>query len=87
MSGFPDGVQRKSIVGTVDINTAEYLRWHGDQMPISEWPTHIVSSASLPGLFYPALIDDHICIDGGTAMGLDTTSAVEECLKLVDDES
>ena len=83
---FPDGVRRTSIVGTVDANNGEYLRWDGSKMPKEDWPTHVVSSASLPGLFYPALIDDHVCIDGGTGnMGLDSTSAVESCLEVVQD--
>ena len=84
---FPDGAKRASIVGTVDANNAAYLRWNGAEADVASWPAKVVSSASLPGLFSPALIDDHVCIDGGTAMGLDSTSAVEECLKYVDDES
>ena len=73
---FPDGVKRDSIVGTVDFNKAKYLTWNGMDINHDDWPAHVVSSASLPGLFYPALIDDYVCTDGGTAMGLDSTSAV-----------
>ena len=86
-SPFPKGVARQSIIGTVDINTAKYLTWSGMESSIDDWPQRVVSSASLPSLFYPALIDDYVCTDGGTAMGLDSTSAVEACLELVDDES
>ena len=78
---FPEGVRRTSIVGTVDINDAEYLRWDGSQCDIADWPTRVVSSASLPSLFIPPVIEDHLCTDGGTAMGLDATSAVAACLE------
>lgn len=80
---FPEGVRRTSIVGTVDINDAEYLRWDGSQCDIADWPTRVVSSASLPSLFIPPVIEDHLCTDGGTAMGLDATSAVAACLEKV----
>merc|ERR1712087_307256 len=50
-----DGVKRTSIVGTVDANKGDYIRWNGMEADISDWPAKVVSSASLPGLFYPAL--------------------------------
>ena len=84
---FPDGVKRTSIIGTVDINNAEYLTWDGTKCSAEDWPQRVVSSASLPSLFYPALIEGHVCTDGGTAMGLDSTSAVKACIDKGFDES
>lgn len=88
---FTEGVKRYSMVGTVDANTAFYRRFHLDEIPKDQLlelgPKQIVSSASLPGLFLPTLLDGGVYVDGGTAMGLDAISAVEKCLELVDDES
>ena len=37
---FPGGVQRTSIVGTVDINNAEYLRFNGEDTESTiDWVT------------------------------------------------
>jgi len=91
MSMFPEGVLRHSIVGTVNIDNGYYKRFRLDEIPkdqfATEGPKQIVSSASLPGLFLPMLMDGAAYTDGGTAMGLDAVSAVEKCLELVDDES
>ena len=87
---YPEGVKRKSMIGTVNANDGEYKRWFLDEIPldktISDAPKQCVSSASLPGLFIPAAIDDGLYIDGGTAMGLDAISAVESCLAMVGDD-
>lgn len=91
LSVFTEGVKRYSMVGTVDANNGFYQRFHLDEIPkdqlIEVGPKQIVSSASLPGLFLPTILDGGVYVDGGTAMGLDAISAVEKCLELVDDES
>ena len=78
--GFPEGVVRKSMIGTVDANNADYHKFFLDEIPKgsdpSVWAKQVVSSASLPGLFEPQKIDGGVYIDGGTAMGLDAMTAV-----------
>ena len=84
---FPDGVKRHTIVGTVDANTGDYVRFRLDESSPDVLANKAASSASLPGLFPPQHIDGRVLIDGGTAMGLDAVSAIEKCLEIVDDES
>ena len=87
---FPEGTKRTAMIGTVNANDAEYKRWFLDEIPKDQFvemgPKACVSSASLPGLFIPTQIEGGVYIDGGTAMGLDATSAVERCLTMVDGE-
>ena len=57
LGAFPDGVSRRTLVGTVDANNAAYVTWNLDEIPKDQFlevgPHKIVSSASLPGLFIP----------------------------------
>ena len=87
-TGFPDGVKRETMVGTVDANNGHYKKWFLDEIPKDQFielgPHACASSASLPGLFIPQVIDGSVYIDGGTAMGLDAITAVERCMEKVD---
>lgn len=78
---------RKTVVGTVDANTAHYQTWFLDEIPLEDqyemFPRAVISSASLPGLFQPQKYNGAVYIDGGTAMGLDAMTAVERCLDMV----
>ena len=90
LQDFPEGVKRpSSMVGTVDANNAHYQRWFLEDIPqdkiLDLGPSAIVSSASIPGVFPPTLYEGAVYVDGGTAMGLDAISAVENCLKIVED--
>jgi len=89
-ASFPDGIKRKSMIGTVDANNADYKVWFLDEISPdkvnTDAPKQCISSASLPGLFIPAEIDGGVYIDGGTAMGLDAISAVRRCLETVGDD-
>ena len=34
LGGFPEGVKRSAMVGTVNANTAEYMSWKLDEIPL-----------------------------------------------------
>ena len=56
------------------------------EKPLDMLNRYIVTSASLPGLFIPQLLDKAVYTDGGTAMGLDAVTAIEMCRKYVDSD-
>lgn len=83
---FPEGLKRDAMVGTVDMNTGDYVKQFMYDKPRDLLNRYIVTSASLPGLFIPQLLDGSVFTDGGTAMGLDAVTAIEMCQKYVDSD-
>jgi predicted patatin/cPLA2 family phospholipase len=55
--------------------------------PMEELPKAVRSSSSIPGVFPPQHLEDHLLMDGGTVWNTNLISAVEKCMELVDDES
>jgi len=70
----------------VDINTGDYVTFN-ETLPISDLPTVIVSSASLPFIFPHRQHDGKLLMDGGTVWNTNLVSAVDRCMELVDDSS
>jgi hypothetical protein len=77
------GEGRKSVVAATSFNTGEYVVLDSD-LPWSEWPRALVSSASIPGVFPPQHFMNDILSDGGcgTSWGLKPELGIGACLSL-----
>lgn len=75
------------IVGTVDINTGNYVTFNEKSADIADMPRRVVSSASIPFVFPHQLIDNMTLMDGGTVWNMNMVSAIERCREQVDDDS
>lgn len=72
-------LKRKMIVGTVDINTGNYVTFNEKSADIADMPRRVVSSASIPFVFPHQLIDNMTLMDGGTVWNINMVSAIERC--------
>lgn len=80
--------QRRIVISAVDANTGGIYFFNNDN---TEFGPDLVragiSSAAMPFVFSPEHWRGFTFIDGGTFYNMDIRSAVQECLKIVDDES
>ncbi len=80
-------IKRKIVVGTVDVNTGNYVTFDERSAPIDQMARRVVSSASIPFVFPHQLIDNMTLMDGGTVWNINMVSAIERCREQVDDDS
>lgn len=83
------GLFRKTTLGTVDANSAEFVTYNynatGDVPP--DFITSVVSSGSLPGIFPYVIRDDgKVLIDGGIIYNANLMSAIHRCREVVDSD-
>jgi len=82
----PHGIQRRLVVSTVDTKTGNYVQYT-EAKPKEEWPTMVISSASIPAVFVDRKYDDNVLMDGGTVWNTNVETAINRCLELVDSPS
>ncbi len=79
-------VRRHFTFGIVDAQTGAYIAKNQDTNG-SLIPHYIVASSSVPGIFRYILEGSHVLIDGGTINNLNLRGGIEECHKIVDNDS
>ena len=70
------------------MNTGDFTVWNQDNTDISEIARAAITSSSIPAVFPPHHWEERgLFMDGGTVYNVNMTSAIEQCLEIVDDES
>jgi len=81
LANFPEGYKRRFAVGTVDVNTGDFVTLTDKDVPFEEAPLAAMSSSSVPGFFQPRPYKGTLFMDGGTVYNIDATDAVKGCLE------
>ena len=71
--------KREVIVSTVDVNTGKYVQFDSKTLPFSDYPTAVVSSASIPFIFPHQNFKGYVLMDGSTAWNTNLINAVDTC--------
>ena len=79
-------IKRHFTFGVVDAQTGEYIAINQDT-DVKRIPYFIVASSSVPGIFRYLIDGKYVYIDGGTINNLNLRGGIDECHKLVDDDS
>ena len=58
------------IASAVDVESGQYIPIDFDDLDPSEYATGILASASVPAVFPPTKLREHLLMDGGTAWNL-----------------
>ena len=83
-----EGYQRRIVLQATEVNTGDQTLFNNDNTEFTDLPRAAVASASIGGVFPPFVWGDgRIFMDGGAVHNVNAHSAIDECLKLVDDES
>ena len=82
-----DDYKRRVVLMTADVNTGDVVTFSQENLKLSDMPKAAVSSASIPAVFPPFHWGDHYYMDGGSTKDINTASAIDQCLELVDSES
>lgn len=88
LAEFPEGFKRRITLSAVNANNGEYTDFTQDNMAFSEVAFAAKSSSSIPFVFPPHIWPDRgVFVDGMTGWNINTTSGVEQCRELVDNDS
>eukprot|EP00344_Euplotes_crassus_P007972 CAMPEP_0196994324 /NCGR_PEP_ID=MMETSP1380-20130617/631_1 /TAXON_ID=5936 /ORGANISM="Euplotes crassus, Strain CT5" /LENGTH=370 /DNA_ID=CAMNT_0042409663 /DNA_START=14 /DNA_END=1126 /DNA_ORIENTATION=- len=81
-------VQKKMGLGSVDMNTGEFLSYDYEDTEYTEdyWDS-VIASTAMPLAFEPVKTrDGRTLLDGGVVWKMDVPGAIRRCLEIVDDE-
>jgi len=79
-------LKRKVSVGSVDLNSGDFVRFD-ENTPFVDFIFKAArSSASVPLLFPPVEYQGMSLVDGGILINLDIAGAVQKCLEIVDSQ-
>lgn len=78
-------IARNFAVSAVDVQTGEYIAMTHENTSFDNLAQSCMSSGSIPVIFPPQFIGEHVYMDGGTVWNMNLQSAVEQCLEVVDD--
>ena len=85
---FPEGAKRRISLGAVNVETGEFEVFDQTNTVFQDFPRAAVASSSIPGVFPPHVWKGRgIFMDGGTVYNTNMTSAIQQCLDMVDDET
>ena len=71
-----------------EVNTGDITIFNNDNTAFKDIPRAAVASSSIPGIFPPFIWGDgRLFMDGGAIHNVNAISAIDECMKIVDDES
>ena len=80
-------IERRFAVTAVDVNTGDTIAMTQKDTTIDTIAQSCVASGSLPGVFPPQQMNGYVFMDGGTVWNVNLSSAVEQCMEIVDDYS
>lgn len=80
-------IKRRFTIAAVDVGTGEYVTFNQTNTDKDSIAQAAISSSSIPGAFPPQHFADHILMDGGTVWDINVSSAINQCLEIVDDPS
>ena len=80
-------IARRFAVTAVDVNTGDYVVMDQTNTPVEDLAQSAIASGSLPGIFPPQQMNGYVFMDGGTVWDVNLTSAVQQCMEIVDDYS
>ena len=84
---YKGSIARKFVVTAVDANTGDYVAMTQKDTTYEDLAQSSMSSGSIPVVFPPQLLKEHVFIDGGTGWGINLPSAIQQCMDIVDDYS
>lgn len=73
------GINRNITVGTVNLNTGEFVNFSTAELTFDEMIEAIICSASIPIAFPPQQFRNETYVDGGTVNNIDIASCVTHC--------
>jgi len=83
-----DDYKRRVVLMSTEVNTGDATFFNNDNLPFRDLPKAAVASSSIPGIFPPFVWGDgRMFMDGGAVHNVNTISAINQCMELVDDES
>lgn len=82
---YKNEIARRFTVGAVDVNTGDFIAMNQDNTVVEDLAQAALSSGSIPAVFPPQHLNGHLFMDGGTVWNANLSSAVQQCLEVVDD--
>mmetsp|Transcript_7391 Transcript_7391/g.8917 ORF Transcript_7391/g.8917 Transcript_7391/m.8917 type:complete len:215 (+) Transcript_7391:1-645(+) len=82
-----DGVKRRFVMGSVNVDTTEYVQFTQDNIELWEIPDAAVSSASIPFVFPHHDWRMGNFMDGGTVYNVNLEGAIQSCVEAGFEES
>jgi predicted patatin/cPLA2 family phospholipase len=79
-------LHRGISIGVVDADTGKFHAINQD-VDVQKIPTYVMASSAVPGLFISIVEGNHTYIDGFTVDNLNLRGGIQECRKLVGDDS
>ena len=79
-------LQRKISIGIADAQTGEYIKVN-QNVGNEKIPYYVVASSSVPGFFDYLIEGKRVYVDGFTVDNLNLRGGIEECQKMVSDDS
>jgi len=81
-----NNLHRGICIGIVDVETGKFHKVNQD-VGTQKIPLYITASSAVPGLFIPIVEGNHTYIDGFTVDNLNLRGGIQECQRLVGDDS
>ena len=80
-------IERRFAVTATDLNTGDSIAMTQENTTIDTIAQSCVASGSLPVVFPPQQMNGYVFMDGGMVWNVNLSSAVQQCMEIVDDYS
>jgi len=78
-------IRRHFTVSAVDANTGDYIAMTDKDTKFEDLAQSALSSGSIAVALPPQHLNGHIFIDGGSVWNVNLSTAVEQCMEVVED--
>lgn len=79
-----EAIERRFVINAMDVNLGEYCPMTQNEITYDDLPKSMLSSGSIPTVFPPLRMGNHLFMDGGTGWNINLDSAVQQCLEIVE---
>ena len=81
---YKGAINRRFVMSAVDVNTGDYIAMTQKDTVFEDLAQSAMSSGSIPVVFPPQHIKDYVFMDGGTVWNVNLSSAIDQCMEIVD---